>query len=164
MLKLLSLKPGLILAVSTLLLCSFTSISPIKQEEPVHVTLHVDTSQITSRNASSFCTFGQEDGVSNEEYTIYVSVGDVVLWEGVSSSAPDTDIVNITSINYQGGKNVFDRNVLQGDGGSPGRVRGTVVAEAPESNKYKYTIKFTVSNNGTKRGGTFQIDPKIQTH
>lgn len=162
--KFFNLRPGFFLAMGSLFLCSFTSSTPAGQAEPVVVTLHVDTGQITSRNASASCNFGQEDGTSNEEFTIYVHVGDVVVWQGVSSSAPDTDIVNITSINYQGGKNVFDRNVLQGDGGSPERVSGRVVAEAPESNKYKYTIKFTVTNNGAKRGGTFQIDPKIQTH
>jgi hypothetical protein len=45
---------------------------------------------------------------------------------GISSSDPDNSIVNISSINYHGGDNVFDTNVLQGNGETPEEVVGMV--------------------------------------
>lgn len=102
--------------------------------------------------------------ISNEEFTIDVNLGDTVTWEGVSSNAPSTDVVNIVSINHEGGKNVFDKNVLKGNGETPEKVTGTAITKTDGGEKYKYKISFTVLNNGTKRNGMFHIDPKIAVH
>jgi len=159
-----SFKSGLMLAVSMLFLCAFTN-SPVSEPmQTVTVTLNVDTGRIEKTKTSSYCSFGQPEGVSNEDFTIDVNVGTTVVWQGVSSSAPGTDVVNITSINYRGGKNVFERNVLRGNNEKPERVFGKVVAATPPGQECKYSISFTVTSNGAKRGGTFIIDPKIQSH
>ena len=137
-------------------------------QETHYITIHVDTGQINSQNELEVCYFtSQSPGLETitsesnlEEFNIIVSAGDTIIWNGVSSSNPEFDIVNVTSINYHGGDNVFDTNVLNGNGESPETVVGTV---KPNSNGQveKYTIKFTVLNNSERRGGTYQIDPKI---
>lgn len=152
------------LILITIVLFSF-SISLYGQE--THwITLNVDTGNIVKRDVNDYCNFGQEDGTSNEDYTIEVNIGDTIIWQGVSSVAPDTDIVNITSINHQGGTNIFGVNILKGNNESPEQVIGEVLNTTVGGNKkdYKYVIKFTVFNNGNKRNGTFQIDPKIKVN
>ena len=57
--------------------------------------------------------------------------------------------------------NVFNKNVLNGNGGDPEIVAATVV-KGNVGDAIKYKIKFTVYNNGVKRPGTFQIDPKVR--
>lgn len=72
-------------------------------------------------------------------------------------------MVNITGINHTGNSNVFNQNNLPGDGNDPEKVVGTVQNNTA-GDLETYTIFFTVYNNGTKRNGQFQIDPKIQVH
>lgn len=131
------------------------------QEEHV-ITLQVNTADIQNPNVNDFCSFvGQEPGVSNEDYTIVASVGDVVIWRGVSSSSPD-DVVEIRAINHQGdrgGRNIFGQNQLQGENG---QVVGTIQNTTEEGADYKYQLQFWVYNNGTRRGGTYNIDPRIK--
>lgn len=124
------------------------------------ITLNVDTGEITSTNTEETSNFGQAEGVSNRDFTTMAKVGDIILWKGVSSSSPDNDAVMIESINYEGGTNVFGRNVLKDTRQNPGVVLGTVT-EGKEGDEEKYVISFKVYNNGTQRGGTYHIDPKI---
>ena len=131
-----------------------------QESETHYITLNVDTSTINSQNESSVSNFGQEEGISNEDFTISVRIGDTIIWSGESSSSPD-DVVNISSINYEGGKNIFSQNRLAGNGGVPEQVVGTAV-NGNVGEFIKYKISFTVLNNGIKRGGTYMIDPKIQ--
>ena len=131
-----------------------------QESETYVITLNVDTSTINSQNESAVSNFGQEEGVSNEDFTISVRVGDTIIWQGKSISAPDQDVVNIVSINHEGGTNIFDENILKGDGGFPERVVRTVV-NGNVGEFIKYKISFTVLNNGEKRQGTYHIDPKI---
>lgn len=130
-----------------------------QESETYYITLNVDTSAINSQNESSVSNFGQEEGISNEEFTISVNKGDTIIWVGQSSSSPN-DVVNIVSINYEGGTNIFNQNILQGNGVEPEQVVGTVV-NGNIGEFIKYKISFTVLNNGTRRGGTYHIDPKI---
>jgi hypothetical protein len=125
------------------------------------VTLYVDTAQIAKSDVNQYCNFGQPSNIANEDFTIEVKVGDTVTWQAVSANAPSTDIVNVASINHEGGKNVFGKNVLKGDGQSPERVTAQVLHKTAGSD-YKYKISFKVYNNGVKRNGTFHIDPKIR--
>lgn len=136
------------------------------QDKQTHtITLFVNTAEILDQNVNNFSNFGQKDGSSNEDYTVDANIGDTIIWRGVSTSS-DEDIVNITSINHEGGKNIFDKNVLQGNEEDPEEVIGVVkynsIDTRTNKKKYKYKIKFTVINNGEKRNGTFHIDPKIQ--
>ncbi len=147
-----------------LIAISFLSFSNSMHAQLEHIiTLNVDTGNIVKHEVNQYCDFGQEDGVSNEDFTITANIGDTIVWQGISSSAPDTDIVNITSINHHGGTNIFGVNTLKGNGETPELVIGEVLNTTVGENKktYKYTIKFKVLNNGVKRNGTFQIDPKI---
>ena len=153
-----STKKALILIALILLFLSNISFA---QEEHV-ITLYVNTAEITNQNEYQVSYFdGQEEGTDTRNYTIYVSPGDRIIWQGVSLNAPETDVVNIKSINYEGGKNVFGRNVLNADSESPEQVIG-VVQGGTEGFEEKYKIAFTVYNNGVKRQGTFLIDPKIK--
>jgi hypothetical protein len=130
------------------------------QENDTHyITLNVDTATITKQNTDSTCNFGQENDASNEDYTIYVNVGDTIIWEGVSSIS-ENDKVNITAINYRGQPNIFGQNHLNGNGQDPEQVEGTVVT-GNAGTEVKYTISFKVLNDGVKRNGTYKIDPKI---
>ncbi len=122
------------------------------------ITLNVNTEEVRKPNASESCDFGQDPDISNEDFTIEANVGDTIIWEGVSSNAPDTDVVNIISINHEGGKNVFSQNVIRGDG----QTVTAVVENGDEGDEDKYAISFTVLNNGRKRNGMFRIDPKIK--
>ena len=155
---------GLLLAAGTLPLSTFAISRNEKDEaQEITVTLYVDTKAIQKPNDSEYCNFGQGAGISNEEFTIVANVGDTITWRGVSSSAPSTDTVSISAINYEGGKNVFGENVLKDSNSNPGRVSGVVRYKT--GNQFcKYKIMFTVTNSGAKRGGTFQIDPKIEVH
>ena len=109
------------------------------QEERV-ITLYVNTAEITNQNEYQVSYFaGQVEGTDTRNFTIYVSPGDRIIWQGVSSTSPDNDIVNIKSINYEGGKNVFDQNVLKADRDSPGIVIG-VVKNGTEGFEQKYKI------------------------
>ena len=130
------------------------------------ITLNVDTGRIVKPDLNMYCNFGQEEEISNEDFTITVNVGDTIIWQGVSLNAPETDIVNITSINHHGGTNIFGVNILHGNEESPELVVAEVLNSTVGEDKktYKYTIKFTVLNNGVKRNGTFQIDPKIKAN
>ncbi|MCH7658457.1 MAG: hypothetical protein IIB05_09090 [Bacteroidetes bacterium] len=60
--------------------------------------------------------------IAPRDFTTYVQNGDTIRWIGVSTSS-ENDIVNITSINYQGDKNLLGVNVLRGNGAE---VAGTV--------------------------------------
>ncbi|MFZ1807068.1 MAG: hypothetical protein WAU36_07605 [Cyclobacteriaceae bacterium] len=155
-------KSGLFLTLSAFPFLKLFGLS--RKPEEVVVTLYVDTARINKQDVNASCNFGQDPSIANEEFTIDVNLGDTVTWEGVSSNAPSNDVVNIVSINHEGGKNVFDKNILKGNGQIPESVTGTVKSKTGGGEKYKYKISFTVTNNGSKRNGMFHIDPKIQVH
>ena len=120
------------------------------------ITLEVNTTDITRSTIPENARFqGQADDVSNENFTIVVNAGDTVIWEGVSTSNPD-DVVNISSINYEGGDRVFDKNRLRGNNETPERVIG-IITEGRRGRENKYKLSFKMSNHN----GTFHIDPKI---
>lgn len=158
---------GLLLAAGTLPLSAFSVFrNRVNQAENIVVTLYVDTSKIDKNDVNAACNFGQALEIPNEEFTIEARVGDTITWKGVSTSAPDTDVVNIKSINHEGGKNIFGQNVLIGDRETPEKVVGKVASTTGEekTDVFKYKISFTVLNNGSIRNGTFHIDPKITVH
>ncbi|MBL7872306.1 MAG: hypothetical protein JNM78_11880 [Cyclobacteriaceae bacterium] len=144
---------SILLMVSALVAFNFLSYGQVTHT----IILHVDTGVIQNSNVDQVCNFGQDASISNRNYSIVVEVGDIVKWIGVSSSSPNTDQVEITSINHEGGARVFGKNVLNG---TKGVVVGTVT-DGKKGNEEKYKISFKVKNNGTNRNGTFSIDPKI---
>ncbi|MDH3709925.1 MAG: hypothetical protein OER04_08565 [Cyclobacteriaceae bacterium] len=141
------------------LLVTILLLSIMGYGQEVHtITLSVATDQVENSNTHEVCNFGQDPGISNEEFTIFVALGDTVKWVGVSANAPDSDEVEITAINHEGGARVFGRNKLND---TDGIVIG-VVTEGREGDEEKYKVSFKVHNNGVKRNGTFHIDPKIK--
>ena len=147
-----------LLILSLILTVSFSYNS--KAQEIHTIILSVDTGKIVKQRVDDHANFGQATGISNRDLTIHVRKGDIVVWRGVSSSAPNTDIVSISSINHEGGKNVFNKNILKGNGDTAEIVTATVVNGIP-GDEQKYKVSFKVIVNGTKKNGTFHIDPKI---
>ena len=119
------------------------------------ITLYVDTENIKKPNSNNYCNFGQTDGSSNEDYTIKVKVGDEITWEGVSTSDPKNDKVNIVLIKYKKGTKVFKKDSINGKK----KVTGKVLYDTENKADYKYEIKFTVIRNGKEK--KFKIDPKL---
>lgn len=156
-------KTGLLITAGALPLSVF-SITKRAFANNIVITLYVDTARIDTQKVNAFSNFGQAAGISNEEFTVEANVGDTITWRGVSANAPSTDVVNIVSINYEGGKNIFDQNILKSNGQSPETVSGVAKTKTEDGKKYKYKISFTVLNSGRKRNGTFHIDPKIEIH
>ncbi|MDX1332523.1 MAG: hypothetical protein R3252_05800 [Robiginitalea sp.] len=144
------------------LLCFSLFFPTLRAQEEHIITLEVNTADIQNPNVNDFCRFqGQDPEVSNEDYTIEARVGDVVIWRGVSTSSPE-DVVEIRAINHQGdrgGRDIFGQNQLRGENG---QVIGTILNTTEEGADYKYLLQFWVYNNGTRRGGTFNIDPRIR--
>ncbi len=151
-----------------IVLLLFFVITTSFSQQTHYITLHVDTEQINSQNELEVCYFTSEspDGQvitssgNLQDFTTVVNAGDMIVWRGQSSNNPDSDTVNVSSINYHGGDNVFDQNVLNGNGGSPEEVEAQVLA-GTNGKTEKYAIKFKIFNNGNQKGGTYQIDPKI---
>ncbi|MBT8182941.1 MAG: hypothetical protein KJO53_15280 [Eudoraea sp.] len=135
----------------------------------IHViTLYVNTTDILKPNIGDYANFRQPSNISNEDYTTYVRKGDIVIWKGVSTT-DSSDVVNITSINHHRGAKFFGKNMLKGNDGDPEVVVGVVAKDSEMvdgtlAREEKYTLKFTVMNNGTKRNGTFQIDPVLKAY
>jgi hypothetical protein len=144
----------------------FNSLTAFAQDT-YYVTIHVETDNISNHNKLEVCYFTSESpngqittSTGNiENFNIEVNPGDIIIWRGLSSNNPDTDSIDVRSINHHGGANVFDRNILNGNGQTPEVVIGII---EPNTNGQveKYAIRITVYNNGSKRG-TYRIDPKI---
>jgi len=146
-----------ILISSFFLLYCITSFA---QSQTVHtIVLNVNTGEIVKPDIEPFCSFeGQDPNVPDKDFTTKVSVGDIIIWVGRTSS--ENDVVNITSINYRGGKNILGKNRI---GDQDGIVMATVKTGV-SGDEEKYTISFKVFNDGRRRNGTFLIDPKLTVH
>ncbi|MCX2745350.1 hypothetical protein OO013_15840 [Mangrovivirga sp. M17] len=121
------------------------------------LTLVVDTENI-QEPAYKYCYFsGQQPGTDIRNHVDTVSVGDIVIWNGVSSSSSNHK-VRITTISHQSGDNIFESNVLRERNGN-GKVRGKV-KEGTEGMQEKYIITFKViiPGSGTEE---YSIDPKL---
>ncbi|MDH3323911.1 MAG: inclusion body family protein [Flavobacteriaceae bacterium] len=128
------------------------------------VTLNVNTATVNKDNLATTCNFGQTDGSSNEDFTITVDVGDIIIWQGVSSVNNSTDYVDIKYVKYVKGPNIFDRGQINGNGNKREKVVATARREATKGNEYKYKIKFTVYDSDGNKKGEYHIDPKIQVN
>lgn len=144
------------------ILCFSLLSAGIQAQEEHVITLLVNTAEIENPNVNDFCRFeDQKPEESNEDFTIVARVGDIIIWRGESTSSAD-DVVEIRAINHQGdrgGRDIFGQNQLQGENG---QVTGTIINTTEEGTEYKYMLQFRVYNNGTRRGGTFNIDPRIR--
>lgn len=130
-------------------------------QQEIIIMLYVDTREVRNPNVNDYCSFAQPAEIPNEEYTVEASVGDTIIWKGVSRTHPE-DRVLITAINHQGdkgGRDIFGQNRIPGENGE---VRGTILNDPGDGLDYKYMLSFRVLNNGDPRPGEFNIDPKIR--
>ena len=128
-------------------------------QETIYVTLNVDTDEVKTEGTHTYCSFeGQSKSMDTREYTVNANVGDVIVWNAVSSSS-ERDEVKITAINYEGGTKVFSSDRMSGQDGV---VSGTINKSTAGKADYKYTVSFKIMSNGNLRPGTFHIDPKIK--
>ena len=132
----------------------------------VTITLHVNTAAIAKpNNVDPNCNFGQAANITNENFTTQVTVGQTVEWVGVSSNAPTTDAVQITMIQDDSPGNIFGPNNRNPPGNAANHWKpGGTVANSNGGIPETYTIFFNVFNNGSKRNGLFNIDPKLQSN
>lgn len=169
----------IIIALMSLMACQIKTAPELKSSElpitiysnNIHViTLYVNTAEINNGNIDKYANFGQSDTISNMDYTTHVRKGDIVIWKGVSVNDP-LDIVNISSINHHGGPKLFNKNVLNGNGGDDqgaNEVVIGVVTKGPETNdgtsrdKEKYVLHFKVKRNGKPPVQSHKIDPYIK--
>ncbi|NNE29212.1 MAG: hypothetical protein HKN16_06225 [Saprospiraceae bacterium] len=150
-------------ALATGFVCSLLFTTALSGQAIHTITLNVNTGEIVAGNLSTTCDFGQDAGVTNEDFEIEVNRGDFVIWQGISSSAFGTDDVEISIVEHTSGPNLFGMSNFKDSNQSPGVVMGRINAGGP-GDIQKYTIKFKVFNNGERRGGTFVIDPKIKVN
>ncbi len=134
----------------------FSSVFMTAQEEHT-ITLYVDTQNVSIEKLESTCNFGQEPGMPNENYTIYVEKGDKVTWKGVSSTS-ERDKVEITMIKYSSGTNLFGREKLKDENG----VVTATITNGKTDQYVKYDIYFKVQRNGSWLRQEFPIDPKLR--
>lgn len=138
---------------------------PLNTNIGVHtIVLQVNTEDIhPGADVEKYASFvGQLPDSTAKYFTTNVSLGDTIIWIGVSSSNLYDDEVLIEQINYHGGDNLLGQNVIDGKNG---RVIATIKGTGKEE---KYTIRFKVKKSG---GGpnpnpnpnpTYSIDPKLR--
>ena len=119
------------------------------------ITLYVKTDKIDDTNKDTTCNFKQPDSVSNENFTTLVHLGDEITWVGESSI--EGDLVEIKLIKRDKGDRILKKKRYSGDT----KVAGKVRSYGNKDDVEKYLIRFTVYNNGIKRG-KYEIDPKLQ--
>ncbi|NNF20298.1 MAG: hypothetical protein HKN67_00010 [Saprospiraceae bacterium] len=147
--------------ICSILFLTFAFINFSYGQGQTHViTLEVQTQQIAKPDLEPFCSFGQDQSISNEDFLIEVEPGDIIRWNAVSADAPGTDVVQITGINHASGANFFGAPGLNNNG-QGNFVMGFINSGNPGEIQ-KYDIRFKVFNNGVQRNGTFIIDPKIK--
>ena len=137
----------------------------IYAQETRVVTLYVDTEAINTNipdpELGTVCNFGQEEGITNEEYLTEVNQGDIVQWRGVALN--DSDVVNIEQILYVRGPNPFPNGVRELPGAGENAKTVNVQATTRTGNEScKYMVKYTVVRNGTNLNRVFNIDPQLR--
>lgn len=123
------------------------------------IKLYVNTQSIDEKSIDEKCNFNQPIGVSNEDYTVNLGVGDTVIWEGVSLDSTD-DLVTITDVQFTGGSDIFGGKGIKGNG--EGQFVG-VVENDTFGDGETYSLFFEVFN-GDKSRGIYSIDPKLQVN
>lgn len=143
---------------SIVLIFSILSIFAVRGQKTHTITLTCDTTEITKENVNKVCSFGQDENISNEDFTLDAAIGDIIVWRGQAKNSNLSSSIVLSQVNYQGGKNVFGRNTLNDSGGL---IIGQVIQGEP-GNELKYNLKFRVFVDGRRISGTFTIDPRIR--
>ena len=167
-----NLKPTLILMLT---LVNGLIIFGCSREKPTHVdennfnkdigfrtiVVQVNTADIKpGSDTEQYVSFAnQPKGVSDKDFLTNVSLGDSIVWVGVSTSNPFKHKVNIEQINHHGQDNVLDINTLRAENG---KVLGIVKKIGVNGETEKYTIHFKIDKGEPGQGPTYPVDPKLQ--
>ena len=152
---------------TNLILILIVVVSLMSCKNQMHVvTLYVDTANIIKNSIDEYANFNQPKGISNEDFTIHVRKGDLVIWNALSISDEPVE-VNITAIIDEPGPrdddpdkkyvNFFDGKTLSPDKIKTRTVIGTLKNGKP-GDIQKYKLHFTVKD----KVDTFIIDPKME--
>ncbi len=152
------MKSNFLYLILIVLLTGFYPDNIMAQQNTVFITLNVDTQAINQNNINQVSNFGQGPGISNRDFTTDVNIGDLVIWNGRSTSSPQ-DQVLITLIEYEDGTRIISKNRLN-DNQTPGKVVGSIDKGSP-GDEMKYLVKFVIKNGNVERG-PFTIDPKLK--
>ena len=140
------------LLLPLILLFSITILSSVSYAQTLHrITLEVDTENITRDNLATTCSFGQADGVSNEDFTTEVRVGDMIVWN-ITASDQNPLPLEYVFVKYVNGAKLLNKNKIT----PTGNVISANVKKGKKDEVEKYEVKFKVRGKGT-----FVIDPKI---
>lgn len=131
------------------------------------VTLYVDTTQIDESSIAQHVSFGQPAGIANEDFITNVRKGDLVIWQGLSTSNTSHK-VTISSIKHESGafilkekpaktKRALKMNYIQ----LIRKIAAKPTREQPYAEE-KYSLIFKVSNKPDL--DPLAIDPKIRSH
>ena len=120
------------------------------------IVLTCDTTNIKQENVNDVCSFGQDRGVSNEEYTLDVRVGDIVVWRGIANNSVGSSRIEIKEVLHKDGTNVFDESKLRDVNG----IVVGVVQKGEDGDEEKYDLKFKVFNEDGRQN--LIIDPKLR--
>lgn len=138
-------------------------------QETITVELLIDTANFDPSNLNSSCSFKATWSNSGkvvtsngnlEDFTIDITVDDIVIWEGKSTSS-DATIIDIKKVDRENNSKIFKNKK------NLGKIRGNSNKESVEATAlydtqgkpdYKYKIFFKINH----RGKTHKIDPKIR--
>lgn len=146
--------------ISVLFFClSFLNAELMAQAVNKMVILEVDTENINANNIAETATFGQPSEVSNEDFTLNVQLGDVVIWQGRAMPGSG-GLVKITLLKHEGGMKLLGANRISEQNGT-GVIVGRVQAGQVDDME-KYSLKFEVRNRGSQEWVEYTIDPKLK--
>ena len=151
---------------SLLILMAVMSFMACKNQMHV-VTLYVDTTQIDQSSIDQNVSFGQPAGIANEDFITNVRKGDLVIWQGLSTS-DKSHMVTISSIKHESGDYLIDQKVAKTNRAKKMNIKQffrKIGAKPTREQPYaeeKYSLKFKISNKPDL--DPFEIDPKIRSH
>lgn len=128
----------------------------------VTIGLHVDTNTVTPKNLETHCYFTVDGirvtppGGKLTDTSLNLTQLDYVTWKGISTDN-DNNVVNINSIVFVSGTNVFGTTPITGEG-SPAMVEAQAVLVGDE----QYTINFDIGRvDSSMESLILRVDPKI---
>lgn len=123
------------------------------------IVLEVDTDNINENNIEEMATFGQPSEISNENFTLDVALGDVIIWQGKTMPGAG-GLVRIKLFRHEDGVKILGANRIS-EQNDTGVVVGKVQA-GQVGDEEKYTLKFEVRKRGTQDWTEYSIDPKLK--
>lgn len=159
---------SLVRSILILFVISLSSTAVFSQAT-ITIKLLVDTENFNPRDLVESCRFEATWSNSRkvvrsngdlEGFVIDAVVGDVIVWEGASSSG-SSDVIDIKRVDRGRGSKIFKNDKHSGKkvGNSKKEtIQDKVLYDTKGKDDYKYDISFKI--NG--KGRNYKIDPKIR--